>query len=732
MFRVFSLLYHNTLYLFKVQSTNVSTMISPDDLRLIHEKLKREPTETELACFENLWSEHCSYRSTRRLLRTLPTTGPDVIVGPGDDAAIVRFNDEIALAIGMESHNHPSYVDPVNGAATGVGGIVRDIISMGARPIALMDPLCFGYPTQKKNHHLLEHVVSGISGYGNCIGVPVVRGDLTIDAGYDGNPLVNVVCVGICKPDEYITGRVKEPGNHLLLLGSPTGRDGVGGASFASKDLAENSGEERPSVQIGDPFTEKLLIEATLAMVEKGLVVSCRDLGAAGLAGASSEMCSTRGGHIRADKVHLREEGMTPREIMVSESQERMLMEVSPTHIEQVMALAEYYDLICSDIGWVLAEPRYLVTYEEEVICDLDIHFLTEGAPKCTWNSTPYSRIKPYIAPQESLKELSLRVLSHPECASKQWIYEQYDHDVQIRTISFGRDAGLLKLGSDSMLGLSCGCNPRQIMLDPYTGTANAVYENAANLACMGVEPLCVVNCLNFASPEHPEIYWQIEQSILGMGDMCRKLSIPVVGGNVSLYNESDETKTQIPPTPCIGMIGRAKVVVPQTVKDGDHIYLYSLDISAQEKGKKEGDGMGGSILDALTGCHGTPSACAETEILTSIRAAAHSEAVVITDISQGGLITALATVTHNAAITMPEDEVDPVSFLFTESYGRFLVFGADRERIEAALKACTLTDLGTVGGKGLIIRCKSEEITLLPEELELTRESLTDLMHPA
>ena len=705
-------------------------MISPDDLRLIHETLKREPTETELACFENLWSEHCSYRSTRRLLGTLPTTGPDVIVGPGDDAAIVRFNDDIALAIGMESHNHPSYVDPVNGAATGVGGIVRDIISMGARPIALMDPLCFGDPIQKKNRHLLEHVTSGISGYGNCIGVPVVRGDLIIDVGYDGNPLVNVVCVGICRPNEFITGRVKEPGNHLLLLGAPTGRDGIGGASFASKDLAESSGEERPSVQIGDPFTEKLLIEATLAMMENGLVVSCRDLGAAGLAGASSEMCSTLGGHICADKVHLREQGMTPREIMVSESQERMLLEVRPADIDLVMVLAKRYDLICRDVGLVIAEPRYLVTYEEEVICDLDIHFLTEGAPKCTWNSTPYNAVQPYVAPLGSLKELCLRVLSHPECASKQWIYEQYDHDVQTRTISFGRDAGLLKLGNDSMLGLSCGCNPRQIMLDPYTGTANAVYENAANLACMGVEPLCVVNCLNFASPEHPKIHWQIEQSIRGMGDMCKNLSIPVVGGNVSLYNESDETNTQIPPTPCIGMVGRAPIVVPQTVKDGDHIYLCSSSFSAQKE-EKEGDGMGGSILDALTGCQGTPPACAETDILVSIRAAAQSEAVVITDISQGGLITALATVTHNAAITMPKDVIDPIFFLFNESYGRFLVFGADKAWIESALITCTLTELGTVGGEGLIIRCRNEEIVLLPEELERARESLTDLMHP-
>ena len=700
-------------------------MVSSDDLRLILDTLKREPTETELACFENLWSEHCSYRSTRRLLGTLPTTGPDVIVGPGDDAAIVRYSDDIALAIGMESHNHPSYVDPVNGAATGVGGIVRDIISMGARPIALMDPLCFGDPTQKKNHHLLEHVVRGISGYGNCIGVPVVRGDLIVEAGYDGNPLVNVVCVGICEPDKFITGRVKKPGNHLLLLGAPTGRDGVGGASFASKDLAENSEEERPSVQIGDPFTEKLLIEATLAMIEEGIVVSCRDLGAAGLAGASSEMCSTFGGHICAERVHLRETLMTPREIMVSESQERMLLEVQPADVERIMEIAQRYDLMCSDIGRVIAEPRYLVTYEKETICDLDVHFLTDGAPKCTWNSTSYNVTKPYRAPKRSLKELCLQILSHPECASKQWIYEQYDHDVQTRTISFGKDAGLLKLGN-SMLGLSCGCNPRQIALDPYTGTANAVYENAANLACMGVEPLCIVNCLNFASPEHPHIYWQIDQSIQGMGDMCRELSIPVVGGNVSLYNESDETGTHILPTPSIGMIGRAPIVVPREVGDGDSICLCSSKLGSAQ----EGEGMGGSVLDALTECNGSPPARGEVDILASIRSAVQSGTVTITDISQGGLIAALATMTYNAEIEIPIDSIDPVSFLCNELYGRFLVCGSDKKSIEAALPTCSLTELGFVGGEGIRIRFKSGEIVLFPEEVKHARESLTDLMH--
>jgi phosphoribosylformylglycinamidine synthase len=439
-------------------------------------------------------------------------------------------------------------------------------------------------------------------------------------------------------------------------------------------------------------------------------------------------MCSSFGGHIYAEKVHLREKGMTPREIMVSESQERMLLEVRPAHIERAMEIAQRYELMRSDVGQVIAEPRYLVTYEDETICDLDIHFLTAGAPKCIWNSTPYNVTKPYRAPKEPLKDLCLQILSHPECASKQWIYEQYDYGVQGRTISVGKDAGLLKLGNGSMLGLSCGCNPRQIALDPYTGAANAVYENAANLACMGVEPLCIVNCLNFASPEHPDIYWQIEQSIQGMGDMCRELSIPVVGGNVSLYNESNETGTQIPPTPSIGMIGRAPIVVPREVGNGDIICL----CSSKSHSTQEGEGMGGSVLDAITECNGSPPARAEIDILLSIRSAAQTGTVTITDISQGGLITALATMTQNAEIELPMDGIDPVSFLFNESYGRFLVCGSDKKSIEAALPTCALTELGLVGGEGIRIRCKSEEIILLPEEVKRARESLTDLMHQA
>ena len=375
-------------------------MLSAQDLALLQRTLGRELTDVEIACFENLWSEHCSYRSTRPLLRTLPAEGSAVLLGPGDDAAIVRFSDTCALAIAMESHNHPSYVDPYNGAATGVGGIVRDVLSMGARPIALMDPLYLGTLEQEKNRYLFEQIVSGIADYGNCIGVPVVRGELVFDHSYSGNPLVNVVCVGIVDPDRYITARAKQPGNHLVLIGSSTGRDGLGGASFASRDRAEDAGAAGPlNVQVGDPYTEKLLIDAILEMAESGKILSCRDLGAAGLAGASSEMASTWGAIIHADRVHLRETGMVPLEIMLAESQERMLVEVAPDDVPLVGRIAEKYDLGWSDVGEVISEHRYIVKFHGEVVADLPIDLLVGGAPLST-RDKPYSAETPFVRPE--------------------------------------------------------------------------------------------------------------------------------------------------------------------------------------------------------------------------------------------------------------------------------------------------------------------------------------------
>lgn len=690
-------------------------MLSAQDMELIRNTLRREPTDVEIACFENLWSEHCSYRSTRGFLKTLPTTGPDVLLGPGDDAAIVRFTDDLALAIGMESHNHPSYVDPHDGAATGVGGIVRDVLSMGARPIALMDPLYFGPLDREKNRYLCEHVVGGIGGYGNCIGVPVVRGDLCVDEGYSGNPLVNVVCVGIVRPDRFITARVKRPGSRLVLVGSSTGRDGLGGASFASRDLAEDSeAADRPSVQIGDPYTEKLLIEAILGMAETGRVLSCRDLGAAGLAGASSEMCSTFGGVLWADRVHQRETRMHPVEIMLAESQERMLLEVDPADVPLMGRIAERYDLKWSEVGEVIEEPRYRVTFHGKVVCDLPIGFLAGEAPACTWTREPYSAEKPFARPAGRLKDLALKVLSHPEVARKHWMYEQYDHDVQLRTVSHGKDAAVIRL-EGLALSLSCGCNPRHIHLDPYAGTANAVLENAANLACAGTVPFCIVNCLNFASPVHPAVSWELAECVRGLGDGARELGVPVVGGNVSLYNESDEMGTRIKPTPSIGMLGRGRLRERVIPEDG---WILAL---AGETGQH----LGGSVLDAVTGCGGAAPPKADAALISAVAArVASCQDMAATDLSQGGLLAALAGAAPQAQVRL---EGDLLHALFGETYGRFLLACPDR----AALAGLPCRVIGTVGGDVLEVRGAQESLVLDTTEIHGALESFTRLMRP-
>jgi phosphoribosylformylglycinamidine synthase len=688
-------------------------MLSADDLAIIRRELGREPTDVEAACFENLWSEHCSYRSTKPLLRTLPTTGKNVLLGPGDDSAIVRFSDTLALAVSMESHNHPSYVDPHDGAATGVGGIVRDVLSMGSRPIALMDPLFFGPLDTEKNRHLLEHVVAGIGGYGNCIGVPVVRGDLYFDPDFSGNPLVNVVCVGTVAPDKFITARVKKPGSHLVLIGASTGRDGLGGASFASRDLSEDSeAEDRPAVQIGDPFTEKLVIEAILDMAETGRVLACRDLGAAGLAGASSEMCSTFGGLIHADRVHQRETGMRPVEIMVAESQERMLIEVAPGDVPLMGRIAEKYDLKWSDIGEVIAEPRYIVKYRGATVCDLPINFLSGETPQCTWEKKPYDAQKPFKKPDVNLKDLCLKVLSHPEIARRTWVTEQYDHEVQVRTVSLAHDAAVLRLENAALI-LSCGCNPRQIFLKPYAGAANAVYENAANLACLGAEPLCILDCLNFASPVHPEIYWQIEQCVLGMGDMARAIDTPVVGGNVSLYNESEEFSSKIKPSPTIGMVGKGQVRVWKQPAEGCKLAIVGVT----------GSHFGGSILDAITGCGGKAPDQADPGILPMIRSRVERNAFEgVTDLSQGGLLDALAVLAPHATVKITGD---PVEALFSETYGRFLVAYKNEE----SLKGLNYSIIGETGGNSLNLTVGKQTIEITDADREKALSSLTTLM---
>lgn len=712
-------------------------MLPQEDYKLIAEKLGREPTEVEQGCFLNLWSEHCSYRSSAQVLRTFPTTGERVILGPGDDAAIVRLEDGWVLAIGMESHNHPSYVDPYNGAATGVGGIVRDIISMGARPIALMDPLYFGPLENEKNRYLFEHVIMGIAGYGNCIGVPVVRGEAYFHESFSGNPLVNVVCVGLAREDKIVTATAQKAGDKLVLMGSSTGRDGMGGASFASRDLSEESeSEERHSVQIGDPFTEKLVMEATLEAIDKGLVLACRDLGAAGLVGASSEMAAKGklGAHIIADNVHLRDESLTPFEIMISESQERMVLEVEPDNVDNVLAIADKYDLKANLIGELTQETQYVVEHKGEVVADMPILFLCEGAPTSEAESQPALSERDSRTPPEpdNLKDITLKLLSSSNIASREWVYRQYDHEVQVRTmIKPGGDAGVLRIIDDKQgLALSCGCNPAHVEADPYNGGAGVVIENAMNLAAVGARPLALVDCLNFGNPERPEIFYQFKQATLGLGDAARTLGVPVVGGNVSFYNESDEFGTAIAPTPSIGMVGWVKdletVPAPAFRQAGETVILVG----------RTGDEMGGSEYYSLVGLDGSgivPNVPEKIdEVVDTLISAVESGLVTAAhDVSNGGLAVALCEMVGEvgADIDITGMGLRDDHALFSESYARMVITTGEPDKVLDMLSGIECTVLGTTRGQGLTVRTKKGSIDLSVTEIDYARDSITRMM---
>nr|WP_321496726.1 phosphoribosylformylglycinamidine synthase subunit PurL [uncultured Methanolobus sp.] len=713
-------------------------MLPENDLQIITEKMGREPNLVEQGCFLNLWSEHCSYRSSAPLLKTFTTTGEKVIIGPGDDAAIVSFGNGWVLAIGMESHNHPSYVDPYNGAATGVGGIVRDIISMGARPIALMDPLYFGPLNNPKNLYLFEHIIEGIAGYGNCIGVPVVRGEAFFDESYSGNPLVNVVAVGLAREKDVVTACAQKAGNKLVLMGSTTGRDGLGGASFASRDLSEDSeAEDRPSIQIGDPFTEKLVIEATLEAIGKGYVKSCRDLGAAGLAGASSEMASkgNLGMRIIADNVILRESGMTAYEILIAESQERMLLEVEPENVDAVLDIAKKYDLNGSMIGELTKELNYTVEFQGEIAADIPVKLLTEGAPTFERPSTaPQPRDigeKPELP--ADIKQAILNVLSSHNVASKRWIYRQYDHEVQVRTVTKpGDDAGILRIDGNEGIALSCGCNPRHTYLDPYAGGKGTVVENAMNLAVKGARGIAIVDCLNFGNPERPDIYWQFKHAILGLGDAARELSIPVVGGNVSLYNESGEFKTAIVPTPSIGLAGYIKDVAkaPAGVfsNRGDTIILVG----------STSDELGGSEYYNVIGKKKVGKAPQVPEnvnaVIDALISLAESEKLSAShDVSLGGIVVALAEMCEKTGAEVDlsgvAENLRTDDVLFSESYARALIATSEPDAVKEMLKGVPYTVIGTVGGNALSIQIGDLKAELTLDEIKEARESLMTLM---
>ncbi|HTN80169.1 MAG TPA: phosphoribosylformylglycinamidine synthase subunit PurL [Acidimicrobiales bacterium] len=539
--------------------------LTDDEASDISSILGREPNPLELAMYAVMWSEHCSYKSSRLHLKRLPTEAPWVIVGPGENAGVVDVGDGIAVAIRIESHNHPSAIEPYQGAATGVGGILRDIFTMGARPIALMDPLRFGPLDDARSRWIAEGVVSGISGYGNAVGVPTVGGEVVFDATYQGNPLVNVLCLGVLPVERLVLGRASGVGNLAVLLGSSTGRDGIGGVSvLASAGFSEGDGDasKRPSVQVGDPFEEKRLIEACLALLDEGLVVGIQDLGGAGLTCATSETASRGGVGMDVDvrAVPCREAGMEPHEIMTSESQERMLAIVEPSGLDAVMAICERWEVRATVIGRVTdgGRLRILDGFDGAVLADVPAASLHDAAPLYDRPLAAGTVTIPARAPH--IDDAGAHLLGL--LADTAWVWSQYDHQLFLNTVQGpGGDATVLRLkhpatGHDTGRGLALTTdgNHRWCAADPRLGTAMVVAEAASNLACVGARPIALVNCLNFGNPEHPDVMWQLSEAIDGMAEACRAFDVPVVGGNVSLYNET--AGNDIAPTPVVGMLG--------------------------------------------------------------------------------------------------------------------------------------------------------------------------------
>ncbi len=708
--------------------------------------LGRAPTITELGLFMSMWSEHCSYKSSRVFLKDLPTSGPFVIQGPGENAGVVDIGDGQAAVFKMESHNHPSFVEPYQGAATGVGGILRDVFTMGARPVASLNALRFGPPSHPRTSYLVTGVVAGIGGYGNSIGVPTVGGDVAFDECYGGNILVNAFALGIAETKRIFYGKAAGVGNPLLYFGSKTGRDGIHGASLlasAQFDSADGaSDEKRPTVQVGDPFTEKLLLEACLELMAiPGLLVGIQDMGAAGLTSSSVEMAARAGNgvDIDLDAVPRREPGMTSYEVMLSESQERMLAVVAAGREAEALAIFDKWDLDAAFIGKVTATGRVVLRSAGRVVADVPAAPLAEGLKYDRPRARPeyldqVNGVDPLGLPAPAGAKLGatlLAVLGSPNVASKEWVYRQYDHTVRTGTVLRpGSDAAVIRVlrpdGSSKGIGLVVDCNARFCFLDPYEGARHAVAECARNLACAGARPLAVTDCLNFGNPERPEIMWQFAEAVRGIADACRALGTPVVSGNVSFYNETDGRG--IYPTPMIAMIGLiadpGRAVTQWWKGEGDVVALL---------GASTGDDLGGS--EYLKVVHGqvagrTPRLDIEREKRVQAACLAMVEAMILRsahDLSEGGLAVAAAECAISgprnvgAVLSLPPSSVPipPAAALFGETPSRILVSFAPTNRVaaEAAAKAAgaEFVVLGTTGGRRLAL---GPDVDLSLEEL--------------
>ncbi len=697
-----------------------------------HERIRilmgRSLTFTELGIFSAMWSEHCGYKNSKRLLRLLPTEAPWVIQGPGENAGVIDVGEGYALAFKIESHNHPSAVEPYQGAATGVGGILRDIFTMGARPVAVLDSLRFGDLDSGRVRYLFGGVVGGVGDYGNCIGVPNIGGEVVFDRGYEGNPIVNAMCLGLMKTEDLITASASGVGNALMAVGARTGRDGIHGATFASEELSEDSDESsRPQVQVGDPFTEKLLLEASLELIASGAITGIQDMGAAGITSSASEMAGRAGNGVEIDmaQVPVRENGMTPYEILLSESQERMLVVAQRGREHEVESILEKWELEAKVIGHVTDDGRFRVLEDGVLVADIPALPLTEGCPTYEREGIEGEDIKAlretdvsaHLLPRGDLTELFQKLLGSPNIASKRWVYHQYDTTVRTATaVRPGGDAGVIRIrGTDKAVAATTDCNGRFVYLEPRTGTMIAVAEAARNLVCVGAVPTAITNNLNFGSPLKAHIYYQFREAVLGMKEACEVFETPVTGGNVSFYNETDGHA--IYPTPVIGMVGviddASKIVGQMFRTEGDDIVLLGENT----------DELGGSEYLYVTAglVAGAPPSVdlgKERALQRAVSMMTHGRHVrSARDCSDGGLACALAECALGDGETaigievQLDDDLAPVATLFAESQGRIVVSCAREQtgevlRIaeEHGVPAAKIGSVGAAGGPFRIV----------------------------
>jgi phosphoribosylformylglycinamidine synthase II len=652
--------------------------------------LGRTPTLTELGIFSALWSEHCSYKHTKPVLRRFPVDGPNVVQGPGENAGVLRLPDGWAVAFKIESHNHPSAVEPYQGAATGVGGILRDVFTMGARPVAVLNSLRLGPLDDARNRYLFAGIVKGVGDYGNCVGVPTLGGEVSFAPCYTGNPLVNAMAVGLLRESDLATARAHGVGNILLAVGAKTGRDGIHGASFASEDLTAESEKRRPQVQVGDPFTEKLLLEASLELITGGYIVAIQDMGAAGLTSSSAEMAARGGVGVEVDtsKVPTRESGMTPYEIMLSESQERMLVVAEPGRVDEIRAVCLKWDLDATPIGKVTDDGLFRIVHDGRVVAAIPGTELVDGCPMYSPPAVESESAKvrralsPTMTAPDPVTALR-RLLDAPTLASKRWVFEQYDSTVRAHTvIQPGGDAGVLQVADTGFaIAMTVDCNARHVFLDPYEGGKGAVAEAARNIACTGARPLGVTDCLNFGNPEKPEVFFQFVEACRGIGEACRAFETPVTGGNVSLYNQNPAGA--IDPTPTVGMVGLladvTKAVPSHFRARGDAIVL--LGATAGHLG---GSAYWAELLDTVGGAPPVVDLVAERRLQDLLVDAADQRMLRSAhDLSDGGFAVALAecamggpwaTTTFGADVVLKDDRVSDEGWLFGEDGARVIV----------------------------------------------------------